>query len=181
MKILTLVVGFFLMLSGCKNPSVSNNSDFEFNYADLLNKELDGLKKSKAIIEKKIYYQGKSETKILKSPEWDKELRPFVECNIQTPAFNKLYSNEKRISGDSLIFSFKAKSEKQEIRLLEVTLVKQQLKCIEASLFKKNSYFTLNESLLYRAGEGYRIKGSQKMMLAAETVYHIEAKFKVPS
>jgi hypothetical protein len=65
--------------------------------------------------------------------------------------------------------------------VLEVVVVNRQLGKIEASLFKKNSYFTLNESLLFRAGDGYRIKGSQKMMLAAETIYRIEAKFKVPS
>lgn len=181
MKILTFIACCFLLLSGCKDPNANDNADFDFNYAILLNKELDDLKKSEATIEKKIYYQGKSETKTLDMPEWEKELRPFVECNIQTPAFDKLYSEEKRTSGDSLIYTFKAKTEKPEIRVLEVIIVKQRLKIIEASLFKKNSYFTLNESLLYRAGEGYRIQGSQKMMLAAETIYRIEAKFKVPS
>jgi hypothetical protein len=181
MKILAFLTCFALLITGCTDPVKSDKSDFDFNYSTLLSKELEKLKTSNAIIEKKIYYQGKIETKTIEQPQWEKELRPFMECNIQTPAFDKLYSENKRVSGDSIIYTFKAKTDKPEIRVLEVVVVNRQLGKIEAFLFKKNSYFTLHESLLLRAGDGYRIKGSQKMMLAAETIYRIEAKFKVPS
>ena len=182
MKNVFLITCFLVLISACNTPQEKiNTTDIDFNYIKLLDQEIKNLSNMHAGLQKSIYYQGKNEKKTIDAPDWDKELRPFFQCNIQTPAFNKLYSESRRVSGDSLILVYTARTDKSEVRRLEIYLLRLKLDSIRAELFRQNSYFTLNETLQYAPDYGYLISGSQKMMFASETVYRIEARLMLPS
>lgn len=182
MKNLICTFCILALISACNPPQDKiKPADIDINYVRLLDQEIKNLVNIHAGLDKSIYYQGKKEKKIIDTPDWNKELRPFLECNIQTPAFDKLYSESRRVSGDSLILVYTAKTDKSEVRKLEIYMLRQKLDSIRAELFRQNSYFTLNETLQYAPNQGYLICGSQKMMFAVETVYRIEARFMLPS
>ena len=182
MKNLIFICCMLAVISACNPPRDKIElTDIDINYVKLLDQEIKNLVNMHAGVEKSIYYQGKNEKKTIDTPDWNKELRPFLECNIQSPAFEKLYAETRRVSGDSLILVYTAKTDKSEVRKLEIYLLRQKLDSIRAELFRQNSYFTLNETLQYAPNQGYLICGSQKMMFAVETVYRIEARFMLPS
>ena len=180
-KFVTLLLSVAFISACTTSPQNSKPDEAEVNYAHLIDQEIKKLMDMHAGLEKTIYYQGNIEKKIIDHPDWNKELRPFLQCNIQTPAFDKLFSESRRVSGDSLILVYSAKTDKSEVRKLEIYMLNQRLDSISAELFRQNSYFMLNETLQYAPSQGYLISGSQKMMFAAETVYRIEAHFMLPS
>lgn len=169
------------LVSCASDTQKSKLAETEIDYAQLIDQEIKNLGNLHCGLEKTIYYQGKIEKKVIDNPDWNRELRPFLQLNIQTPAFDKLYTSSQRVSGDSLIMIYTAKTAKSEVRKLEIYLLHQKLDSISAELFRQNSYFTLNETLQYAPNQGYLISGAQKMMFAAETVYRIEAHFMLPS
>ena len=178
----TLLLLFALgCISSCSIPAENEKPVFQINYLALMDKEIAILEDNKSEISKTIYYNRTRESKNFRHPDWRTELRPFLACNVQTPATDKLYSVFNRNSGDSLIISYIAKEENLEIRSLEIILIKNKFEGAKAILFKKNSYFTLRESLHYTSLRGYTISGAQKMMLAAETIYRVQAQFVKPS
>lgn len=172
--LLLLFVNAFL-LESCTNTSSEVMNTADINYLELLKKDIAFLNQIGADLNKTIIYSGKKESKNLNAPNWDKELMPFINCDIQKPGFEKLYTISNRVSGDSTIILYSANSPSLQIRNLEIVLLHNTLNLVIADVHKKNTYFELNEQLIYSSRKGYIIKGSQKMMFASETIYQVEA------
>ena len=169
-----------LFISGCVANGDSESAKFDISYSAMLEKVSEQLTDQHIRLEKTIYYQGKVQKRVIENPVWKSELRPYIDCNVQTPEFSKLYSVEKHKTNDTLYLTYTAITEKSEIRKLELVLFKDRPEKIKAELFRKNSYFTLSENLLFEYNKGYKINGNQKMLFANETVYSIEARFVKP-
>lgn len=171
---------FLFFLGGCSANGDNESEKFDISYPALIDKVSQQLQSQHVKLEKTIYYQGKVQKREINNPLWASELRPFTECNVQTPEFSKLYKVERKNSNDTLYLTYIAITDKSEIRKLELVIFNEQPEKIKAEIFRKNSYFTLSENLLFDKNQGYKIDGTQKMMFASETVYSIEARFLKP-
>jgi hypothetical protein len=174
---LIIFLSVLLSFTGCTTKPVKEQTPFEVNYRELLDEEITGLEVSERCLKKHIYYSGNKESKTDSTPDWRRELRPFMDCDVQKPSFDKLYTASTSYSGDSTLISYTARGESSQVRQVDILLLQKKLNKINARIRKKNSYFELAETLEFRSMDGYTIKGSQKMLFASETVYQIEAQF----
>lgn len=166
-----------LVVSACSTKPMRDQNSFELDYSELVRSEIKKLNDSGLCLKKEITYSGDTEEKTNSNPDWARELRPFLDCDVQKPSFDKLYTSQTNHSGDSTFILYTARGKSSQVRKLEIILLQKNLKRINARIYKKNSYFELAETLEYNSMEGYSIKGSQKMLFASETAYQLKAQF----
>ena len=126
---------------------------------------------------KQITKDGKSEEKIFNQTDWQKELKPFSDCDINKPAWIHSYFVDTVVSTKNRRVRYVARESSLPVQQLNFVFEKNKL--IQLSIHKQtaNSYYTSKNDYVFIPDSGYTINGSQEVMLAEKTNYSIKAKF----
>lgn len=128
-------------------------------------------------IVKTIERGGKQEQKIFQKPDWLSELRPFMDCDLNKPAYATAYHKDSVQQNDTLLIIYTAVEKKLAVRELKLQMLKGKLVGMSADVARSNSYFSLHEQLSYIPGVSYSIIGKQHTVLAGENKYSITSQF----
>lgn len=169
---ITLLVTF----SCCQNTSPLPEKKY-FSIHDFLVSEIHRLKNDKTTLIKTIRQNNKSETVKLNLPDWENELKPFFEADIDKPAWKNTYSCDSAVNDSGSNVMYQALHPKAPVRQLQITYLENQIATVVISFEKSNSWFTLKQELIYWSGKGYSIKSNQKMSLSDPASYEINATF----
>ena len=165
---------FLMMLTAC-STNTSNVSSGYFSIAGFLSSEQKSLKAEQAWLLKEVTYEGKKEVQSIHHPDWDQELKPFLESAIDKPASVNAYSVDSTSTPGKIIYL--AKEKKSPVRRMEISYSNQQPHVIHIEFEKSNSWFIHKQELTFTSGEGYHISGEQKMALGKTTRYSIACRF----
>lgn len=166
---------FSFLNSGC--DSAKEKKEMQKSYFDLpafFEKEIKMLMKQNPGIEKKINKDGETETKILESIDWKKELAAFVDVDINKPSWIRSFSVDTLFL-TSENFEITYVSLEKGIPIKQVKLLFENNSCSFVQINKKrdNTLFSSFQELAYKTGEGYKINGYQKVKFAFDTQYEI--------
>lgn len=178
-SLLFTLLFFSFVNSGC--DSAKEKKEIQKSYFDLpafFKKEIKLLMELNPGIEKKINKDGETETKILESVDWKKELAPFVDIDINKPSWIRSFSVDTLFL-TSKNFEINCVSLEEGIPIKQVKLLFENNSCSFVQINKKseNNLFSSFQELVYKTGEGYRINGYQKVKFAFDTRYEIITDF----
>jgi len=148
-----------------------------FNLKDYFKRQSELLQKNKIHLNKKIAKDGKEENIDFETINWEKELRPFEDCDLNKPAWKKSYQVDTFYLSSQTHLLYKALEPKLSIRKLEVIFRSDTVYMINILLEKNNAYYQSHQQLHYEPWKGYNIIGSQKVIFTDSTTFNIKAVF----
>jgi hypothetical protein len=147
-----------------------------FDIKALFTHQIEKMAKQKPVFKKEIEINSEKETKEISTIDWTKELNPFMQSDINKPAFLGTYDV---IETDSAIeYRLKA-DEKKPISLIKIVkkLQNQQVVSIDISSSDENLLYRWEKHITANFEEGnlkkYTIKGKQKILIFDEENYKI--------
>jgi hypothetical protein len=173
-KILFLLV---MVVAGCTSPSTNNNSLAYFSIESYFNEQIKILSSDKAGLEKEIIKDGKNEKRTFLNVNWKKELKPFIEADINKPSWKRSYSIDSNSTGNEVRILYSALEPKLNVRSIEIYKTDNILSRIKIITEKQNAYYHALQSMEYIPSKEYIISGGQKVILADTTSYLIHSVF----
>jgi hypothetical protein len=179
MNIIKFLAILILLISCAEKPAEKTHKYFDIK--SLFSKQIEELVKEKPIFKKEITINAEKEAKDLSEINWTKELDPFLQSDINKPAFMQSYDIEETDS--TLRYSLKT-DEKLPISSILIMNKKEdnQLKSIEIISSDENLLYnwskTLTASFENNKLQKYSVKGKQKILVFDEENYQIIGKRK---
>ncbi len=174
-KLFLLIISFFLLISCADEPIVQHSS--YFSISSFLNEEIKQHQKLKTRLAKEVIRDEVKESKNIDTPNWEHELKPFFESDIDKPAWHLAYECDT-VQTDSLLqIVYVALDEKAPVRRMQIDYVHEQIQKIEIEFEKTNPWFSLKRKLIYNHLLGYHIRGEQHMVLSDPSRFEINVKF----
>lgn len=172
----TLVL--LLSFVSCSDENVKVVHQHYYDLSAFFKQEASALYRSRMAMEKQIIKDGLSEKKKFINVNWLSELKPFIDCDINKPAWVNSYQTDTiHLSADSMKVVFKAIETQLPIRKIELTLYKQKVCNVQINKECDNFYYQSSDLYVYQSTKGFEISGSQKVRLLDKTSYRINATF----
>ena len=173
------LIFLLLILTGCRDESPVAQTRY-FSAPDYFKNECKLLNTSHMTLLKKVNYGGKEEMMQIQQPEWEKEIRPFLDCDLNKPAYAGAYTIDTAFTTGAYTIHYSAKERSLPIRKVSLTFQEDRLHSVYMETGKSNAWFKLKQEMTYTPGEGYRISGEQKMAIGKETKFIIAGRFIAP-
>ena len=164
--------------------------------ASFWKKEIARLNKEKSMITKISTVNGKTDTIVTDSIDWEKELQVFVKCDLQekdlglynidtTTVYDTLQVDDgegnlipRSIPIEKLIFT--AKNDNQKIRMMTLWIEDKPNNRVEIIIKDEEQLYGINKKLVYNAfiyNRYYEITGSQDVKFLNGINYKVQVKF----
>lgn len=166
-----------LCFYACTEPEVRSQEVEFYDLQKELHREAAANHERGLGIVKVIERGGKQEQKIFQKPDWPAELKPFMDCDLNKPAYRDAYTVSKQSANDTTFITYTAKEKKLPVHQLKLAFYNNELSGMQAEVSRSNSYFSLHEDLSYIPGVSYSIIGRQRTVLAGENNYSITSRF----
>ena len=179
MRGLPLFMCLFLtaFIISCEEEKINTSHKKYFDIAAFFKQESAALQKNKMKIVKQIIKDGAKDLKTFDNINWQKELKPFADCDINKPAWINAYRVDTiPLKNGRINVTYTSQEEKLPVRSIKISFTNDNL--IEDIVIQKerhNFYYRSYDWYVYRAMKGFEIKGSQKVHFLDETVYEISA------
>ncbi|MBL7923224.1 MAG: hypothetical protein JNL88_03410 [Bacteroidia bacterium] len=173
-----------LFLFSCSEQKEGNRNLY-FSSALCMQNEIRHLQEGDFFLLKEITYKGKKELIQVNKPDWEKELKPFVDADISLPGLTHAYEVDSALIADTssgktvrcTVRHYTAKEKKTAVQKLSVWQWENGNTRLSVELKKSNSWFSLEQRMDYTSGTGYTITGKQKMTIGDPAGYNISARF----
>jgi hypothetical protein len=128
--------------------------------------------KNKIMVKKTVTINGKAETKDVEIKDWNEELKPFFNADINKPAwFGKYQMTEKPLSNNSTLKTYQTKEKNLKTKQLSI-IQNDSTKNVQLNILTSD-HTAVTESdtqLLYDTETGYTISSQQKLLGSNETI-----------
>lgn len=156
MKRLILSLGILLLLaSACENEQKTREAkpyEFFFSFSE----ELERLNESEVSLVKYLNDTGEKDTLKLTSPNWEEELKLFIDADINDPRLSSDYELSEVKKGDTLVYSLESKKE-EEIYLYEHYYLNKELVKVKILQRKSDVLRSSSYSMNYYPMLGYSV------------------------
>lgn len=177
MKKISLFSLILLFMGACSVDSNIKEHTPNFSISAFLKKEIEQHQQEKIRLDKSVFRDEMEESKVIEFPNWEHEMKPFLECDLEKPAYKNLYDADTIQSDSTMQIVYTTADKKAPVRRMQLDYQNQKLQKIEVSFEKTNTWFSLKRHLIYRPHIGYQIKGEQKMTLSEPSLFDIKVKF----
>lgn len=140
----------FFVSAGCKNSNDSSEIKNKlFDISAYFSAEAQRLQSLNASLEKTLIKNNISEKLIQKNPNWQLELKPFMESGLNKPAIANSYKIDSVLIGNSLKVTYAAMDSSAPVK--NVILYFSDTKPDSIIILKATNtiYYTLSEELRY--------------------------------
>ena len=173
-----LAIGFLIILHSCQNatPQYPTGKTTFFDVKTYFKTEIERLQRDVRQVKKTVIVNGKAEEKILDNVVFADELAPFVNSDINRPAWLDQY-NALKINGDQ---RYELKKDKQlKTKLLSVHFADEAERPLSIYVLNSESSAVTDytQELKYNALEGYSIESRQKTALSGEEAVVVKVTF----
>jgi hypothetical protein len=169
-------ISFVIFISSCADAPVAKHLPY-FSISKFMNDEIKQHQTTKTRLLKVVKRDGLSEKKEITVSNWEHELKPFFESDIDKPAWHLAYDCDT-IKNDSLMqVVYVATDEKAPVRSMQIDYIQKQIQRIAIQFEKNNPWFSLKRKLIYQRKIGYQISGEQNMVLSDPSHFKIDVKF----
>jgi hypothetical protein len=172
---LLLLLGF--IFNSCETKQAKKESRGYFDLKSFIESQAEKLTSEKIKLKKFVTKTGKTEEKLFEQVNWEEELKPFAECDINKPSLKNSYSIDSSLERGILCIIYSAKESSTKIRKVNICLEHDSITLINIEKKTDNLYYGYSTSLNYFPLKGYSITTSQKITFTKETMLEIKALF----
>ena len=128
---------------------------------------------------KRVYGDDKIESKSVTSPNWEVELKPFVDANFNKPANKEKYTRVEQSSELSDWREVTWKTNEPNLPVYEAIFRYQDTLCVGGTwkVKKTSSAYEMVEDLTYLPGVGYSIDNQQDLSKISEQSFYLSGEF----
>jgi hypothetical protein len=160
-------------------PPISSENKIYFDLTKIIKDDIRHNTINNCAEEKTVYIQYHKETKKIDTIDWQKELQPLLECDINRPAWKgKFYIDT--IPNDLMhdtTLQYRALSNKVSIRSLSIIYANQQIKKIIIEKKIKSVLFSTSQLINYIPKFGFIIRGEQKALFMTNFDLNVDVKY----
>lgn len=135
------------------------------------------LNKEQTQLQKQIIKDGKTEEKKFTTVNWQSELNPFSDCDINKPSWFHSYFSDTTFAAGEMRVKYLARDASLPVQQLLISFENNHVKRMYIDKVSANNYYHSKNTYAYTPSQGFTINGSQEVMLARKTNYSIVAKF----
>lgn len=174
---LVLLIG----ITACKNKNKQEAGTGSPNFFDLktvVNADIKNLTANKCSIKKDVVIDGKSESQLLGSVDFEKELQPLIDCDINKAAWKDKFLVDSIESNGEKSIHYSALSDKVNIKSMRIIMdERNEVKKIEIRKEIRSFTFSFDSEIEYFPGKGYDINTAQKAFLIHTFAMQVHATF----
>ena len=177
-KVFGLLI-FCVLLNAC-NPEIREGETKRyFDLKGLIETQIKTLNTQKPFVQKTILMSEKSESHLVKTIDWAKELELFIQMDLNKPAFIQSY----QVDSSSTSVNYKLKdNEKLPVKYLIISRIGEGGISIEALVSNENYLYkterNLKLSLKNNEVYDYQIQGFQKIVFGNKKTFKINGVIK---
>jgi hypothetical protein len=173
------IFAFLLLFNSCDNPVASEGfSGPYFKIAEFFDKQAHQLNQSGISIEKRIVKDGEAESKFISDTDWKVQFKPFVEADINRPAFVRAYSIDTIANENgNYQVDYKALEPNLVVRKIRLFFSEEDCERVEITTLKDNAIFTSKQMMVFVRNKGHLIKGHMSVSKMINTDYQITVKY----
>lgn len=165
-----------LVLFSCNNESPQQETAKSFyDLKKYFAQQTVFLEQHTVSLQKKIEKDGITEEKKILKVDWQHELAPFIECDINKPSWFHSFFTDTTFAAGEMRVKYLAREKKLPVQMLMISFELNNVKRIQIEKESSNKYFHSKNSLLYEPQKGFSITGMQEVMLSRKTNYTITA------
>lgn len=174
----TLLLSIAVFVS-CNNKSQRAVDELKpyFDLKQYFTLQADSLEKASTGLQKKIMKDGITEEIGFTKVNWIREIKPFLECDINKPSWNLSYLADTVFTTKGMTVKYIAKDASLPVKQITLSFKNSILAQIVMHKESTNSYYHSTNNYIFEPETGFMINGSQDVMLAKKTNYSIVAKF----
>lgn len=179
-----VILSIVLLMAGCTG-STQKGETFQTGYFDMqgfIAQQVGKLANSNPQVEKVAYLNGKTEhhEQQYDSLQWVTELHPFLDADINKPAFVKQFQVDTlKVSDTVSCISYQAIDDKPRTRLLKLYFHPNDSVPFELEAWLKSNklFYHSYEYLRLTPSQSYEVRGGQSIMLFGKDSFAIQARF----
>jgi len=171
-----LIIALISLLSCSGTETKQAETQKYFSTEKYFSEEAASLNNRETGIVKTIYKNNSSETIASELVEWRTELQPFLQIDLNKPAYINSYFTDTILNGENLLINFRAKEESMSLQNLSVYLTGTRVDSIYAVLKSENLYYRSVDTLSYSGNGNYRISAWNKPRIGKEVSFVLEGK-----
>lgn len=131
-------------------------------------------------LHKTLFFDTKDQTTELRSPDWKKELEPFLAIDLQKVSYQGRFEVDTVTLGDTAYrIDYRATEKQTDLQYCTLVCDKQDGSMLSFSATFKhlNNLYQSTKTYTYSPLQGYSIKGDQQVKLVKPVDYEIEGIF----
>lgn len=150
-----------------------------FSIPEFISKQVHDLDSSNTRLTRSVDFNNNHEEKTIEEPDWQKELKPFTDCDLNLPAWRNGFDIDTTESAGKKKIRYKAREKKIAIRELELELDSKGESVLHLYIIylKSNPWYSLGRKLTFTPGQGYTILIEQDTPLEAAETIRLEGRF----
>jgi hypothetical protein len=176
MNKLILLFCLSLSLLSCSEKKAATTTVY-FSVPGFIKDQARELRSSGISLSRNVSFNGSHEEKIISAPDWDKELKPFAECDLNLAAWKNGFDIDTTYSKKLKTIRYKAREKRIAVRELEVVLEGDSIQSLSIVYLKSNPWYSLGRRLTFTPGIGYTIIIEQDTPLQATESIKLEGRF----
>lgn len=175
---LVLFTGIFL--SGCIERSVPPQTEkFYFDLKGFFEQEASYLYEQNITAEKYLINEKDTQILTLSNINWEKELAPFINSDINKPAWKESYTVDSVLMNEKLQSIIYSSSEKNLLaKQIQIRFYNDNVSHVYIENASKNYIYNSAQILSYHVRKGFAIEGEQDIVLGKDLHYKIIVNFK---
>ena len=179
MKKVIGLIAFCALLSAC-NPEIRESKIKRyFDLKGLIETQIKTLNIQKPFVQKTVLMSEKSESQLVKTIDWAKELELFIQMDINKPAFIQSYQVDSSSMGVKYVLK---NTEKLPVKYLMINRIGESGFSVEALMSNENYLYQTERhlKLVIKNSElsDYQIEGFQKIVFGERKIFKINGVIK---
>lgn len=174
-----LLMVFFITSCKEEETSLVSVGKSYFDLAGLIQNDIHNNTKNNCIEEKTVYMNSVKETRKNDSINWQDELKPLLECDINKKAWKgKFFADTipNELMNDTTL-QYRALSDKVSVRSLSIIYAGNQIKKIIIVKKIDSFLFSTSQIINYIPGIGFVIRGEQKAFMMSTYDLNVDVKY----
>ncbi len=184
MKIPLVTISLLIVLTSLAGCNFKEKAAGPITYFDLkgfITSEIEQLEALDPKVSKKVIVNEEEEHQVLQNINWEKELSPFADADINKPVLVKMYDADTIFTDrERTLYSqitYVAKDDKLATKEMVISFIRNTgmpFK-ITIAIQRNNFLFRTKQNLELYAGHSYRIQTNQKILGIKESEFIVEA------
>jgi len=179
--IFTYCIAIAICFQSCgeNKSSVISADKTYFDLSKLIQNDIDHNTANECSEEKTVYIKGTKETKKNDTINWQKELQPLLECDINRTAWKGKFFIDtvaSNLTKDTTL-QYRALDEKVSVRSLSVVYANSQIKRIIIVKKIESFLFSTVQTIDYIPNMGFVIRGEQKALMMNAFDLNVDVKY----
>ena len=161
-------------LNACQPaPIATKQAVAFFDIGNYFKTEASKLASSHVAVNKMVSHNGQTQVKMVQIANWERELRLFIQSDINKPAWRDKYRTTYH--GDTTLYHTTDKA--LHTQAISIVFKNKSVQCIFIKNQTSNALYQTTEDLVYQAGKSYQINLQQKVILLGTNYYAIKGSF----